>query len=29
VMLQELENHEIERVGKDLRRMMWPEEKVE
>ena len=29
VMLQELENHEIERVGKDLRRMMWPQEKVE
>ena len=29
VMLQELENHEIERVGRDLRRMMWPEEKVE
>ncbi|HKU83049.1 MAG TPA: ketol-acid reductoisomerase [Candidatus Nitrosocosmicus sp.] len=29
VMLQELENHEIERVGKDLRRMMWPEEKVD
>jgi ketol-acid reductoisomerase len=28
-MLQELENHEIERVGKDLRRMMWPKEKVE
>ena len=29
VMLQELENHEIERVGKDLRRMMWPQDKVE
>ena len=29
VMLHELENHEIERVGKDLRRMMWPQEKVE
>jgi len=29
VMLQELENHEIERVGKDLRKMMWPQEKVE
>lgn len=29
VMLEELENHEIERVGKDLRRMMWPQEKVE
>ena len=29
MMLQELENHEIERVGKDLRRMMWPQEKVE
>jgi ketol-acid reductoisomerase len=28
-MLQELENHEIERVGKDLRMMMWPKEKVE
>lgn len=29
LMLQELENHEIERVGKDLRKMMWPQEKVE
>ena len=29
VMLHELENHEIERVGKDLRRMMWPQEKAE
>ena len=29
VMLQELENHEIERVGRDLRRMMWPKDKVE
>ena len=29
VMLHELENPEIERVGKDLRRMMWPQEKVE
>ncbi len=28
-MLQELENHEIEKVGKDLRKMMWPQEKVE
>jgi ketol-acid reductoisomerase len=29
VMLQELENHEIERVGKDLRKMMWPQEKTD
>lgn len=29
VMLHDLESHEIERVGKDLRRMMWPQEKVE
>ena len=29
LMLQELENHEIEKVGKDLRKMMWPEENVE
>ena len=28
-MLQELENHEIEKVGKDLRKMMWPQEQVE
>lgn len=28
-MLQELENHEIERVGKDLRKMMWPQDQVE
>src|SRR5215210_5174737 len=29
VMLHELENHEIERVGKDLRKMMWPQEKTD
>ncbi|HKR74188.1 MAG TPA: ketol-acid reductoisomerase [Candidatus Nitrosocosmicus sp.] len=27
-MLLELENHEIEKVGKDLRKMMWPTENV-
>lgn len=27
-MLLELENHEIEKVGKDLRKMMWPNENV-
>jgi ketol-acid reductoisomerase len=27
-MLSELENHEIEKVGKDLRKMMWPGENV-
>ncbi|MGN6821711.1 MAG: ketol-acid reductoisomerase [Candidatus Nitrosocosmicus sp.] len=26
--MQELENHEIERVGKDLRKMMWPKEEI-
>ncbi len=27
-MLSELENHPIEQVGKDLRKMMWPKENV-
>lgn len=27
-MLSELENHEIEKVGKDMRKMMWPNENV-
>jgi hypothetical protein len=26
--LDEVENHEIERVGKDLRKMMWPNEDI-
>jgi ketol-acid reductoisomerase len=28
-MLSELESHQIEKVGKDLRSMMWPKEKIE
>lgn len=27
-MLKDLENHEIEKIGKDMRKMMWPHENV-
>ena len=27
-LLEEVENHEIEKVGKDLRKMMWPKETI-
>lgn len=27
-MLKELENHEIEKVGKEMRKMMWPNENI-
>lgn len=27
-LLAELENHEIEIVGKDLRKMMWPDDTI-
>ncbi len=27
-LLEEVENHEIEKVGKDLRKMMWPSETI-
>ena len=27
-LLDEVENHEIEKVGKDLRKMMWPNEEI-
>jgi ketol-acid reductoisomerase len=27
-LLREVENHEIEKVGKDLRKMMWPKENI-
>lgn len=27
-MLDEVENHEVEKVGKDLRKMMWPNEDI-